>query len=65
MIQMLIDVAFLVLVLIPISILFIALYQNLIETLGLKRNTKRGKAGTQPYYTESKEVLPTRLRVIK
>ncbi len=65
MIQMLIDVAFLGLILIPIFILFTALYQNLIETLRLRRKTRQKKVRAQSRYAESKEILPTGLRVIK
>lgn len=69
MIQMLVDVAFLVLILVPVFILFVALYQNLVETQRLKQNIRLKNARMRPHhakrYTKSGKTLPAGLRVIK
>lgn len=65
MIQMLIDVTFLGLMLTPVFILFVALYQNLLETQKPKQKIEQERISTQFYYTEPDEALPSRLRAVK
>lgn len=65
MIQMLIDVTFLGLILIPIFILFVALYKNLLEAPRSGQRIKQRRVREQTYYTEPEEVLSARLKVVK
>ena len=65
MVQMWIDVTFLGVLLTPIFILFLALYQNLLEIPRTQQKIRRRRAEVQPYYTDREEILPVELRVVK
>lgn len=65
MFQMLTGVVFLGLILIPVFILFVTLYQNLLETAKPRQNIKPKRAVAKSNYTDSKELLSTKLRVVK
>ena len=65
MVQMWIDITFLGMVLVPIFILFAALYQNLLEIPRAEQKIRQRRAKAQLYYTEPEEILPMRLRVVK
>ncbi|MDI9475292.1 MAG: hypothetical protein ACOX0L_08545 [Natronincolaceae bacterium] len=65
MVQMWIDIIFLGLVLMPIFILFAALYQNLLEIPRAEQKVRQKEIRAQPYYTESGEISPVKLRVVK
>jgi len=63
MFQMLIGLAFLGLIAIPIFILILCLYQNLLENLKPKAKQKPIRA--KSYDTDSDEFVPVRLRIVK
>ena len=65
MIKMLINVTFLGLILIPVFILFVAFYQNLLEIPRSGQRIKQRRVKEQSYYTGSEEVLSARLKVVK
>ena len=65
MVQMWIDVTFLVMILVPIFILFAALYQNLLEIPRAEQKIKQRKVKAQSYYIKSGEASRARLRVVK
>ncbi len=65
MVQMWIDITFLGMVLVPIFVLFAALYQNLLEIPRAEQKVRQERAKAQFYYTEPEEILPVKLRVIK
>jgi len=64
MIQMWIDITFLGLVLTPIFILFVALYQNLLEVSGAGQKTRQKRIVTRSYM-ETERTMPVNLRVVK
>ncbi len=63
MVKTFISLAFLSLITIPILILVLAFYQDLIETI--KPKSKQKRAVRQSYYDDSKDILQTKLKVIK
>ncbi len=65
MIQMLIDVTFLGVILIPIFILFLALHQNLLEIPREQQKIRQRRAKVQPYYIDTEEILYEELKVVK
>ena len=65
MVQMLIDVTFLGVILIPIFIFFLALYQNLLEIPRAQQKIRRRRAKVQPYYVDTGEILYEELKVVK
>jgi len=65
MVQMLIDVTFLGVIIIPIFILFLALYQNLLEIPRAQQKIRRRRTKVQPYYMGTEEILYKKLKVIK
>ncbi len=62
MIRTFINVIFLGLIVVPIFILFAALYQNLIEVSRPKQKNRQRSYETQSYYTRPKETMSVRYK---
>jgi len=63
MFQMFIGLAFLGLISMPVLMLILVLYQNLLECV--KPKAKQKPARARSYYTGSDELLPAKLRIVK
>ncbi len=65
MLQMAINVIFLLLILIPVFIFFLALYQNLLIISKPRQNTNQRRVKAETYCKRTEEESPTKLRVAK
>lgn len=65
MIQMWIDITFLGLVLTPIFILFVALYQNLLEIPRARQKIRQKRIRTQSHYTKTERTMSANLKIVK
>ena len=63
MFQIFIGIALLGLIAIPILISILVLYQNLLENVKPKAKQKPVRA--KSYYTDSNELVPAKLRIVK
>jgi len=63
MFQIFIGLALLVLIAIPVFILMLVLYQNLLESM--KPKVKHKPVRSKSYYTDLDELAPQQLRVVK
>lgn len=63
MFKMLTSLALLILITMPVFVLVLALYQNLIETI--KPKAKQKPVRNRSYYTDTEELSQTKLRIVK
>ena len=61
--KMITSLALLVVITMPVLIIILALFQNLLE--GIKPKSKQKPVRKKSYYTDTDEFLPVKLRIVK